>query len=148
MVSTRAQSLSECSRCAFARGTFMDEKRRYDARVQQLEEELEEERTTSDLNVEKLKKLAMSYEQTLADIAAEKSNNEKLEVGLRAAKEMRSANVLFAKIIVANLERQIQEFRKKLESNDGSVNESLKSRVVACETKIHAYEEQLDNEIR
>ncbi|CAF0782742.1 unnamed protein product [Adineta ricciae] len=111
-------------------GTFMDEKRRFEARIHQLEEELEEERTMSDLNVDKLKKLAMSYEQTLLDIATEKANSEKLE------------------IIVVNLERQIQDFRKKLESNDGSVNESLRSRVVACETKIHSYEEQLDNEIR
>ena len=58
----------------------MDEKRRFEARIHQLEEELEEERTMSDLNVDKLKKLAMSYEQTLLDIATEKANNEKLEV--------------------------------------------------------------------
>ncbi|CAF3703620.1 unnamed protein product [Adineta steineri] len=111
-------------------GTVMDEKRRHEARVVQLQEELEEERTTSDLNVEKLKKLAMSYEQTLMDIATEKGNNEKLE------------------IVVGNLERQIQDLRKKLESNDGSVSEGLRSRITSLEAKCHTYEEQLETEVR
>jgi hypothetical protein len=56
----------------------MDHKRRFEARINQLEEELEEERTISDLNGDKLKKLAMTYEQTLLD--TEKANNEKVKV--------------------------------------------------------------------
>lgn len=73
----------------------MDEKRRFEARIHQLEEELEEERTMSDLNVDKLKKLAMSYEQTLLDIATEKANNEKLEVCFQLMK-MKCLPVSFA----------------------------------------------------
>ncbi len=54
----------------------------------------------------------------------------------------------FIKIIAGNLERQIQDLREKLSSNEGSVSESIRSRLIALETKNHAYEEQLDNEVR
>lgn len=73
----------------FSRSTFgncrngvADEKRRFEARIHQLEEELEEEKTNSELYDEKIKKLAMNYEQALLDIATERANSEKLEVNI------------------------------------------------------------------
>jgi hypothetical protein len=63
-----------------SRNTFTDEKRRFEARVNQLEEELEEEQTNAEINEDKLKKLAMTYEQALVDITNEKAHTEKLEV--------------------------------------------------------------------
>ena len=71
----------------FIRNTLVDEKRRFEARVNQLEEELEDERTNSELNDEKVKKLAVNYEQVLQDISAERSNTEKLEVNHRMEEE-------------------------------------------------------------
>ncbi|CAF4451731.1 unnamed protein product, partial [Adineta steineri] len=51
-------------------------------------------------------------------------------------------------IVVGNLERQIQDLRKKLESNDGSVSEGLRTRITSLEAKCHTYEEQLETEVR
>jgi hypothetical protein len=62
------------------RNAVADEKRRFDTRLNQLEEELEEERTNAELADEKIKKLAINYEQALLDVASERSNSEKLEV--------------------------------------------------------------------
>ncbi len=64
------------------RSAFTDEKRRFEARINQLEEELEEEQTNSELNDEKVKKLAINYEQALVDLSTERANTEKLEVYL------------------------------------------------------------------
>ncbi len=63
-----------------SRGAFTDEKRRYEARINQLEEELEEEQTNLELHDDKIKKLTINYEQALIDIGIEKTNNEKLDV--------------------------------------------------------------------
>ncbi len=70
-----------------SRSAFTDEKRRFETRINQLEEELEEEQTNSELSDEKIKKLAMNYEQALVDISIERSNNEKLEVYLTKKKD-------------------------------------------------------------
>jgi hypothetical protein len=63
-----------------SRGAFIDEKRRLEARITQLEEELEEEQTNTELTGDKHKKLAMTVEQLMLDLAAEKANNQKAEV--------------------------------------------------------------------
>jgi hypothetical protein len=70
-----------------SRSAFTDEKRRFETRINQLEEELEEEQTNSELTDDKIKKLAMNYEQALVDISIERSNNEKLEVYLTKKKD-------------------------------------------------------------
>ena len=62
------------------RNAVADEKRRFEARINQLEDEIEEERTNAEITDDKIKKLAVNYEQTLLDVATERSNNEKLEV--------------------------------------------------------------------
>jgi len=64
------------------RSAFTDEKRRFETRINQLEEELEEEQTNAELSDEKLKKISINYEQALLDISIERSANEKLEVYL------------------------------------------------------------------
>ena len=65
-----------------SRNGLADEKRRFETRIHQLEEELEEEKSNSELYDEKIKKLAMNYEQSLLDIATERANSEKLEVNI------------------------------------------------------------------
>ena len=66
----------------FFRGTFIDEKRRLEARITQLEEELEEEQTNAEIIGDKHKKLAMTVEQLMLDLSVEKANNQKAEVNL------------------------------------------------------------------
>ena len=48
----------------------------------------------------------------------------------------------------SSYEHQIKELRRQVEGVNGSVSEALKAKNAAYEAKIHAYEEQLDNEIR
>ncbi len=47
----------------------------------------------------------------------------------------------------SSYEHQIKELRRQVEGA-GSVSETTKAKYAAYEAKIHAYEEQLDNEIR
>ncbi|CAF2959807.1 unnamed protein product [Rotaria sp. Silwood2] len=108
----------------------IDDKRRFEARINHLEEELEEQQINCELNSDKIKKLTINYEQALLDCATEKENNKQLE------------------IIRSNLERQIRDLREQLDVNDGSTIEMSKAKLAAFEAKIHAYEEQVDNEVR
>ncbi|CAF4262097.1 unnamed protein product [Rotaria sp. Silwood2] len=61
-------------KCAFIYG-----KRRLEAYITQLEEELEEEQTNTEIICDKHKKLAIIVEQLMLDLAAEKVNNQKAE---------------------------------------------------------------------
>ncbi|CAF4624137.1 unnamed protein product [Rotaria socialis] len=110
--------------------TLIDEKRRLELRINELEGEFEEEQINSEMNNEKLKRFATNYEQAMLECNAEKEKNTQLEM-------MRS-----------NFERQIRDLREKLETYDGSTIEQAKAKVAGYEVKIHAYEEQLDNEVR
>ncbi len=62
------------------RNTIIEEKRRLESHINQLEEELEEEQTNTELLGDKLKKLAMIHEQDMLDINTERTKNEKFEV--------------------------------------------------------------------
>ncbi|CAF0851620.1 unnamed protein product [Didymodactylos carnosus] len=109
---------------------FIDEKRRLESRIAQLEEELEDEQTNSELNLDKHKKSALHVEQLMLDFAAEKSNNQKAEA------------------VRANLERQNRELREKLEEFEEFGKGKSKALLGALEAKVHALEEQLDVEVR
>ncbi|CAF1518216.1 unnamed protein product [Rotaria sordida] len=54
---------------------FIDDKYRLTVRIAQPDEELAEEQTNTDLTGDKHKKLAMTVEQIMLDLAAEKANN-------------------------------------------------------------------------
>ncbi|CAF1499871.1 unnamed protein product [Rotaria magnacalcarata] len=110
--------------------TLIDEKRRLELRINELEGEFEEEQINSEINNEKLKRFVTSYEQAMLECNAEKEKNTQLEMTR------------------SNLERQIRDLREKLETNDGSTIEQAKAKVAGYEVKMYAYEEQLDNEVR
>lgn len=132
----------------YIRGAFIDEKRRLEARITQLEEELEEEQTNTELTGDKHKKLAMTVEQLMLDLAAEKANNQKAEVKRNLNKK---ENVLFLfslKAVRSNLERQNRELREKLEENEEFGKGKSRAMLGALEAKVHALEEQLDGEVR
>ncbi|CAF1035648.1 unnamed protein product [Rotaria sordida] len=114
----------------FILGAFIDEKRRLEARIVQLEEELEEEQTNTEIIGDKHKKLAITVEQLMLDLAAEKANNQKAEA------------------VRSNLERQNRELREKLEENEEFGKGKSRAMLGALEAKVHALEEQLDGEVR
>lgn len=127
----------------------IDDKRRFDVRVNQLEEELEEEQMNYEALNEKFKKLSTNYDQIVHDYSVEKENNNQLEVNLiEKILEIIFLLFLLTQATRNNLERQLREFREQREGNDGSVLEISKSKVAGLEAKIRGLEEQLDNELR
>uniref|UniRef100_A0A7M4FQ05 Myosin-9 n=1 Tax=Crocodylus porosus TaxID=8502 RepID=A0A7M4FQ05_CROPO len=107
----------------------MEEKRRLEARIAQLEEELEEEQSNTEMVNDRLKKANL---QVLinADLNAERSNAQKNE---NARQQM---------------ERQNKELKVKLQEMEGIMKSKYKSNITALEAKIAQLEEQLDSETK
>lgn len=62
------------------RNAFVEDKRRLENRITQLEEEIEDEQNNNEQNNEKLRKIQSDYEKLMADLHLEKSNVAKAEV--------------------------------------------------------------------
>ena len=56
-----------------------DEKRRLEARISALEDELEEEQSNSEILMDRARKGQLQLEQTTTELAAERSTTQKLE---------------------------------------------------------------------
>ncbi|CAF2953431.1 unnamed protein product [Rotaria sp. Silwood2] len=93
--------------CAFIYG-----KRRLEAYITQLEEELEEEQTNTEIICDKHKKLAIIVEQLMLDLAAEKVNNQKAET------EKASVRVRNMKRREEEVTQMKQRLRKALREED------------------------------
>uniref|UniRef100_A0AAR2IXG7 Myosin-9 n=1 Tax=Pygocentrus nattereri TaxID=42514 RepID=A0AAR2IXG7_PYGNA len=102
-----------------------EERRKLEARIAQLEEELDEEQSNVELLHDRVKKAVL---QVLTELAAERSNGQRLE-GARS-----------------QLDRQNKELKAKLQELEGSVKSKYKSTITALEAKIIQLEEQLDSE--
>uniref|UniRef100_A0A7M4FPV1 Myosin-9 n=1 Tax=Crocodylus porosus TaxID=8502 RepID=A0A7M4FPV1_CROPO len=113
----------------FGQNLAMEEKRRLEARIAQLEEELEEEQSNTEMVNDRLKKANL---QVLinADLNAERSNAQKNE---NARQQM---------------ERQNKELKVKLQEMEGIMKSKYKSNITALEAKIAQLEEQLDSETK
>uniref|UniRef100_A0A7M4FMG8 Myosin-9 n=1 Tax=Crocodylus porosus TaxID=8502 RepID=A0A7M4FMG8_CROPO len=108
----------------------MEEKRRLEARIAQLEEELEEEQSNTEMVNDRLKKANLQVDQINADLNAERSNAQKNE---NARQQM---------------ERQNKELKVKLQEMEGIMKSKYKSNITALEAKIAQLEEQLDSETK
>ncbi|XP_034448117.1 myosin-9-like isoform X2 [Hippoglossus hippoglossus] len=107
-----------------------EERRRLEARIAQLEEELEEEQCNTELTNDRLKKAMLQTDQMSVELTAERSSSQRVE-GARS-----------------QLERQNKELKLKLQELEGTVKSKYKANMAALETKIAALEEQLDMETR
>uniref|UniRef100_A0AAR2K967 Myosin-9 n=1 Tax=Pygocentrus nattereri TaxID=42514 RepID=A0AAR2K967_PYGNA len=107
------------------RSLLSEERRKLEARIAQLEEELDEEQSNVELLHDRVKKAVL---QVLTELAAERSNGQRLE-GARS-----------------QLDRQNKELKAKLQELEGSVKSKYKSTITALEAKIIQLEEQLDSE--
>uniref|UniRef100_A0A673HT36 Myosin-9 n=1 Tax=Sinocyclocheilus rhinocerous TaxID=307959 RepID=A0A673HT36_9TELE len=107
-----------------------DEKRRLEALIAQLEEELEEEHLNVELVNDRLKKATLQAEQVTVELTAERGNSQRLE-GLRA-----------------QLDRQNKDLKQKLQDLEATVKSKYKSTITALEAKIPQLEEQLDVEMK
>uniref|UniRef100_A0A8C2U3Y0 Myosin-9 n=1 Tax=Coturnix japonica TaxID=93934 RepID=A0A8C2U3Y0_COTJA len=108
----------------------MEEKRRLEARIAQLEEELEEEQGNTEIINDRLKKANLQIDQMNADLNAERSNAQKNE---NARQQM---------------ERQNKELKLKLQEMESAVKSKYKATITALEAKIVQLEEQLDMETK
>uniref|UniRef100_A0A8C4IHV3 Myosin-9 n=1 Tax=Dicentrarchus labrax TaxID=13489 RepID=A0A8C4IHV3_DICLA len=104
--------------------------RRLEARIAQLEEELEEEQCNTELTNDRLKKAMLQNDQMNVELTAERSSSQRVE-GARA-----------------QLERQNKELKLKLQELEGTVKSKYKANMAALEAKIAQLEEQLDMETR
>ncbi|XP_038146325.1 myosin-9-like isoform X1 [Cyprinodon tularosa] len=107
-----------------------EERRRLEARIAQLEEELEEEQCNTELTNDRLKKAMLQTDQINIELSAERSTSQRLE-GARS-----------------QLERQNKELKLKLQELEGTVKSKYKANMAALEAKIAQLEEQLDLETR
>uniref|UniRef100_A0A669BRL8 Myosin-9 n=1 Tax=Oreochromis niloticus TaxID=8128 RepID=A0A669BRL8_ORENI len=107
-----------------------EERRRLEARIAQLEEELEEEQCNTELVNDRLKKAMLQTDQMNVELTAERSTSQRVE-GARA-----------------QLDRQNKELKLKLQELEGTVKSKYKANMAALEAKIAQLEEQLDIETR
>lgn len=105
---------------------MIDEKRRLEARIATLEEELEEEQSNNEILVDRARKAQMSVDQLTAELANERSTSQKQE-----------SNRLL-------LERQNKELKAKLAELETAQRTKTKATIAALESKISNLEEQLE----
>uniref|UniRef100_A0A8C4PDE1 Myosin heavy chain 11 n=1 Tax=Dromaius novaehollandiae TaxID=8790 RepID=A0A8C4PDE1_DRONO len=108
----------------------LDEKRRLEARIAQLEEELEEEQSNMEAMGDRMRKAVQQAEQLNNELATERSTAQKNE----SARQQ--------------LERQNKELKSKLQEMEGAVKSKFKATIAALEAKIASLEEQLEQEAR
>ncbi|XP_077474164.1 myosin-9 isoform X2 [Stigmatopora argus] len=107
-----------------------EDRRRLEARIAQLEEEVEEEQCNTELMNDRMKKAMLQTEQMTVELAAERSSSQRVE-GARS-----------------QLERQNKDLKLKLQEIEGTVKSKYKANMTAMEAKIAQLEEQLDFETR
>ncbi|XP_037112125.1 myosin-9-like isoform X1 [Syngnathus acus] len=107
-----------------------EERRRLEARIAQLEEEVEEEQCNTELMNDRMKKAMLQTEQMTVELSAERSAAQRVE-GARS-----------------QMERQNKDLKLKLQELEGTVKSKYKANMTALEAKIAQLEEQLDFETR
>uniref|UniRef100_A0A8D2PHX3 Myosin heavy chain 11 n=1 Tax=Zosterops lateralis melanops TaxID=1220523 RepID=A0A8D2PHX3_ZOSLA len=110
--------------------SLQDEKRRLEARIAQLEEELEEEQSNIEAMGDRMRKAVQQAEQLNNELATERSTAQKNENARQ------------------QLERQNKELKSKLQEMEGAVKNKFKATIAALEAKIASLEEQLEQEAR
>lgn len=105
---------------------LIDEKRRLEARIATLEEEVEEEQSNNEILQDRTRKAQLTIEQLTAELSSERSANQKQE----------SQRLL--------LERQNKDLKAKLAELETAQRTKTKATIAALESKISNLEEQLE----
>ncbi|CAD6193083.1 unnamed protein product [Caenorhabditis auriculariae] len=105
-----------------------DEKRRLEAKIAQLEEELEEEQSNSEIAIDKQRKAQLQLEQLTTELSMERSLNQKTD----AEKQ--------------SLERTCRELRAKITELESTAQSRSRAQIAALETKIQYLEDQYSAE--
>ncbi|XP_075888707.1 myosin-9-like isoform X2 [Nelusetta ayraudi] len=126
----RDELQDEINNQASKNAQVVEERRRLEARIAQLEEELEEEQCNTELVNDRLKKATLQTDQMNVELTAERSVCQRVE-GARA-----------------QMERQNKELKLRLGELEATVKSKYKANMAALEAKIAQLEEQLDMETR
>ncbi|XP_061105897.1 myosin-10 [Conger conger] len=110
------------------KSALCEEKRRLEARVAQLEEELEEEQGNAEMMAERQRKAILQVETLSVQLGGERTLAQKSE----GARE--------------SLDRQNKELKARLAELEGAMKGKHRLSVAALEAKIEAMEEQLEQE--
>uniref|UniRef100_A0A8D0AH53 Myosin, heavy chain 11a, smooth muscle n=1 Tax=Sander lucioperca TaxID=283035 RepID=A0A8D0AH53_SANLU len=110
---------------------FVYEKRRLEAKISQLEEELEEEQSNMEILNDRLRKSTQQVtDQLNSELQTERTTSQKNE----SARQQ--------------MERQNKELKAKLQEMENQVKSKFKSSISALEAKVAMLEEQLEQENR
>uniref|UniRef100_A0A2K5HWX0 Myosin heavy chain 14 n=1 Tax=Colobus angolensis palliatus TaxID=336983 RepID=A0A2K5HWX0_COLAP len=126
----RDEMADEVANGNLGKAAILEEKRQLEGRLGQLEEELEEEQSNSELLNDRYRKLLLQVESLTTELSAERSFSAKAESGRQ------------------QLERQIQELRGRLGEEDAGARARHKMTIAALESKLAQAEEQLEQETR
>ncbi|XP_069463113.1 myosin-10-like isoform X1 [Ambystoma mexicanum] len=113
---------------ASGKSAFLDEKRNLEARIAQLEEELDEEQSNMELLNDRYRKFTLQVETMTTELSAERSFSQKAENSRQ------------------QLERQNKELKLKFNELDSSIRAKYKMAIATLEGKISQMEEQLEQE--
>ncbi|XP_037544381.1 myosin-11-like isoform X3 [Nematolebias whitei] len=126
----RDELSEELSTNSSGRSMMFDDKRHLEAKISQLEEELEEEQVALENLNERLRKSQQLVDQLGAELTAERSSSQTKD-GSRQ-----------------QLERQNRELKVKLQELENQGRSKLKASISALEAKLREAEEQLEVESR
>uniref|UniRef100_A0A8C7JI19 Myosin heavy chain 11 n=1 Tax=Oncorhynchus kisutch TaxID=8019 RepID=A0A8C7JI19_ONCKI len=120
----------DCFLCAVSRSALSDEKRRLEAKISQLEEELEEESSNMEILNDRLRKSTQQVDQLNNELQTERTTSQKNE----SARQQ--------------MERQNKDLKAKLQEMENQVKSKFKSSITALEAKVAQLEEQVEQESR
>jgi len=126
----RDELLEELNNNTSAKSAFSEDRKRYELTIGNLEEELEEERTQTELMADKVKRSNLQLEQINTDLSAERA----------AAQSLDNARM--------TLERQNKDLMGKLADMESSLRSRSKNTIATLETKVANLELQLDEEAK
>ncbi|RXN31490.1 myosin-11 isoform X2 [Labeo rohita] len=126
----RDEVAGEMASGSFGKSGMSDERRRLEAKIQHLEEELDEEQANTETLNERLRRSVQEVDQLNSELHVERSNAQRIESGWQ------------------QMERQNKELRAKLLEMEGQIKSKQRASVAALETKLQQMEDQLDHESR
>ncbi|VDN06059.1 unnamed protein product [Thelazia callipaeda] len=109
-------------------GVNADERRRLEAKVAALEEEVEEEQSLAELALDKQRKAQMQVEQLTTELSVERSTTQKLETEKQA------------------MERVNRELKNKVSELETCAHNRSRAQIAALEAKIQYLDEQYNAE--
>uniref|UniRef100_A0A3B4V627 Myosin, heavy chain 10, non-muscle n=1 Tax=Seriola dumerili TaxID=41447 RepID=A0A3B4V627_SERDU len=125
----RDELADEISNSVSGKSSLLEEKRRLEARIAQLEEELEEEQGNMEMLNDRFRKTTLQVDLN-TELSGERSAAQKSE---NARQQM---------------ERQNKDLKAKLAELEGAVKSKFKASIAAQEAKILQLEEQLEQEVK